>query len=256
MIGGVRAGKCKGQLKLLGACVGLLLSLFAIAAPNEIKVFTDELATYGEHTLETHVNKASRAGPAADNKATPLQVMPEYSYGIWRNWEFSLQLPVAEQHDRVRTNGYRAELQYVAPHNDEKGFYWGMNLELAHSARNGEPQFWDLEVMPIFGFRTDRWHLAANPGITVPLTGAAWKTTFDPAAKIAYRTFDKNYFGIEYYLQAGPVRHWLPSHQRSQVLYFAWDGKIAKSDINVGIGRGFSDASDRWVLKAIYEISF
>lgn len=131
-----------------------------------------------------------------------------------------------------------------------------MNLELAHSARNGEPQFWDLEVMPIFGFRTDRWHLAANPGITVPLTGAAWKTTFDPAAKIAYRTFDKNYFGIEYYLQAGPVRHWLPSHQRSQVLYFAWDGKIAKSDINVGIGRGFSDASDRWVLKAIYEISF
>lgn len=101
MIGGVRAGKCKGQLKLLGACVGLLLSLFAIAAPNEIKVFTDELATYGEHTLETHVNKASRAGPAADNKATPLQVMPEYSYGIWRNWEFSLQLPVAEQHDRV-----------------------------------------------------------------------------------------------------------------------------------------------------------
>ena len=57
---------------------GLLIVTAVLAAPNEIKVFTDELADYRESTLETHANKASRG---------PLQVMPEYSYGIWRNWE-------------------------------------------------------------------------------------------------------------------------------------------------------------------------
>lgn len=234
----------------------LWLPILAVAAPNEIKVFTDELAAYGEHTLETHVNKASRAGPNADNRATPFQLMPEYSYGIWRNWEFSLQFPVAAQQDRLRTNGYRGELQYVAPHDEDQGLYWGFNFEVANLARDGEQRIWNVEFAPIIGLRTDRWHVVGNPGINRPLSGAARKVNFEPAAKVAYRAFGKNYFGVEYYLEAGPIQRSLPSNQRSQVLYLAWDGKIGKSDINVGIGRGFTDASDRWVLKTIFEFAF
>jgi hypothetical protein len=48
----------------------------------------------------------------------------------------------------------------------------------------------------------------------------------------------------------------LPGSERSSVLYLVWDGKIAKSDINLGIGRGFTQAADVWVLKMIYEIAF
>ncbi len=182
--------------------------------------------------------------------------MPEYSYGMWRNWEFSFQLPVASEQDRVRTNGYRTELQYVAPHDEDEGFYWGMNLELANLARNGDARIWNLEFMPILGIRVDRWHLSINPGVSRALSGAERKTNFEPAAKAAYRAFGSNYFGLEYYLEAGPIRHLLPNGQRSQVLYFAWDGKIRKSDINVGIGRGFTDVSDRWVLKTVFEFAF
>ena len=182
--------------------------------------------------------------------------MPEYSYGFWRNWEFSLQLPVASQQDQVRTNGYRAELQYVAPHDEDEGFYWGMNLEFANLARNGEVRIWNLELMPILGLRVDRWHVAVNPGVNRALSGAQRRTNFEPAAKTAYRAFGSNYFGLEYYLDAGPIQHLLPNSQRSQVLYFAWDGKIGKSDVNVGIGRGFTDISDRWVIKAVYEFAF
>ena len=118
-------------MRRLAACVGLSLPLVAAAAPEEIKVFTDELAGYGESTLEAHVNKASRGAP--------LQLMPEYSYGVRRDWELSLQLPLALQ-DGVRGNGYRAELQYIAPHDNAAGFYWGVNFELAHISRAGEPQ--------------------------------------------------------------------------------------------------------------------
>ena len=57
-------------------------------------------------------------------------------------------------------------------------------------------------------------------------------------------------------MDAGPLRSRLPSYLQSRVLYLAWDGKIGKSDINVGVGRGFTDASDRWVLKAVYEFAF
>ena len=244
------------QSPVFAALLFLALPFRVAAAPNEIKVFTDELAGYGEYTLETHANKASRAGPLSGNRITPLQLMPEYSYGIWRNWEFSLQLPVAESQNRVRSEGYRLELQYVAPHDADRGLYWGVNVELAHISRLGEPQIWNLEVIPIVGLRMDRWHLVANPGINRPTRGRDRSTKFEPAAKVAYRTSGKNYLGMEYYVEAGPIRHWLPGNQQSKVLYFAWDGKIGKSDINLGIGRGLTDASDRWVVKAIYEFAF
>ena len=234
----------------------LACSLIAVAAPNEIKVFTDELANYGEHTLETHVNKASNAGPGDPNRLTPLRVMPEYSYGIWRNWEFSLQLPAAFNGNTNQLEGYRAELQYVAPHDDDEGFYWGFNFELARSKRMRETAFSNIEFTPILGYRTDRWHFVVNPGIEKAISGASHTTNFQPAAKVAYKAFGQYYIGIEGYVDAGPLRHALPANQQSRMLYFAWDGKVGKSDVNIGVGRGFTDASDRWVIKTVFEFTF
>ena len=226
----------------LSLCSGL-----AGAAPNEIKVFTDELAAYHAYTLETHVNKA-RTGP--------LRVMPEYSYGIWHDWEFSLQLPFAFRSDGSNGEGYRAELQYVAPHDEDRGFYWGVNLELARDYRVGEAHFWNVEFIPILGLRVERWHFVANPGFERALSGQERRVSAMPAAKLAYRAFGQNSFGLEYYLEAGPLAHRLVRDEQSRTLYLAWDGKIGKSDINVGVGRGAMSAADRWVIKAIYEVAF
>ncbi|HEX9396401.1 MAG TPA: hypothetical protein VF943_06630 [Burkholderiales bacterium] len=215
----------------LSLCSGL-----AGAAPNEIKVFTDELAAYHAYTLETHVNKAHSG---------PLRVMPEYSYGIWHDWEFSLQLPVAFGSHATNSEGYRAELQYVAPHDEEWGFYWGLNVELARDYRVGEPHFWNVEFIPILGLRVERWHFVANPGFARALSGQEHRASATPAAKLAYRAYGRNDFGLEYYVA-----------EQSRMLYLAWDGKIGKSDINVGVGRGAMPAADRWVIKAIYEVAF
>jgi hypothetical protein len=242
---------CKAiAIAALGVC-GL-----AHAAPNEIKVFTDELANLGEHTLESHVNKASSPGPKVEDRENPLRIMPEYSYGVWKNWEFSLQLPLAFTSEQAKLEGYRVELQYVAPHDDERGFYWGANFELSRIDRLGEQPFWNAEFIPIFGYRWERWHLVANPGFDKPLSGASRSSNFGPAGKAAYRAFERNYLGLEYYQDLGPLKDHLPKEEQSRVLYVAWDGKIGKSDINVGLGRGLTDSSDRWVLKMIYEFAF
>ena len=172
--------------------------------------------------------------------------MPEYSYGIWHNWEFSVQLPFAFSSDSAKGEGYRAELQYIAKHDGQSGVYWGINVEVARVARIHEPEFWNLEVIPIVGWRAGRWHLVANPGFERPVSGGDRTGTATPVEKIAYRAWGKNDFGLEYY------RDNADSHS----LYFAWDGKLGKSDINVGIGRGTGSASDRWVFKAIYEFAF
>lgn len=218
------------------------------APPNEIKVFTDELANYREHTLETHVNKAAGAAP--------LQVMPEYSYGLRPDWEVSLQLPLAFTSDASRLEGYRAELQYVAPHDEDAGFYWGVNFELARIARLGEASFWNAELIPIVGYRRERWHLVANPGVDKAVSGARGSVLFQPAFKLAYLAREKSYVGLEYYVDAGPLRHRLAANEQDRVLYLVWDGKVHKSDLNIGIGRGLTDVSDRWIVKMIYEFAF
>ena len=74
--------------------------------------------------------------------------------------------------------------------------------------------------------------------------------------KVAYRLFERNYFGVEYYEERGPLSQPLPRNERSRMLYFAWDGKIGKSDFNLGLGHGLTEASDRWVIKMIYEFAF
>jgi hypothetical protein len=219
--------------------------VIAAAAPNEIRVFTDELARYREHTLEVHVNKASSAGPKAENQATPLQIMPEYSYGLRRNWELSFQLPFVIDAGSNDLVGYRGELQYVAPHDEDEGFYWGFNFELARNEPPGEASFSSAELIPILGYRAGRWHFVANPGADKQLSGSSRATTFQPAAKIAYQAFGWNSFGLEYF-----------GGEQSRVFYAAWDGKLGKSEFNLGIGRGFTDASDRWVLKMIVEFAF
>jgi hypothetical protein len=231
-------------------------SPFAAAAPNEIKVFTDELARYREHTLEIHVNKASRVGPKVEDRSTPLQIMPEYSYGIRQNWELSFQLPLAIDQGSSGSDGYRAELQYVAPHDEDEGFYWGFNVEFARNARSGEEPFWSAELIPILGYRGGRWHFVANPGLDKQLSGSSRATNFQPAAKLAYQAAGWNSLGLEYYFEAGPLGNLSSRGDQSRVLYFAWDGKIGKSDLNLGIGRGFTEASDRWVLKMILEFTF
>jgi hypothetical protein len=222
------------------ACVLLPLAacLQARAAPNEIKIFTDEIASPGEHTLEVHANRAPTSG---------YQVMPEYSYGVHPGWELSLQLPVSAERGRLHGDGYRAEMQYVAPHDPSQGAYFGFNAELGREERRGDPQHWNLELIPILAWRGGEWHFVANPGVNLPLSGPDRKLAFNPAAKAAYQASAGNAFGLEYFRQRD---------EQSQLLFFVWDGKLAGADINLGLGRGLTGESDRWVLKTIIEFPF
>ena len=218
---------------------------FVAAAPNEIKVFTDELARYREHTLEIHVNQASSAGPKVEDRSTPLQIMPEYSYGIRRNWELSFQLPFAIEQGSSGVDGSGPSSSTWRRTTKTRGSIGASTSSFARNERSGEESFWSAELIPILGYRAGRWHFVANPGVDKQISGSSRATNFQPAAKVAYRAFGWNSFGLEYY-----------GGDQTRVLYLAWDGRIGKSDFNLGIGRGFTDTSDRWVLKMIVEFAF
>jgi len=57
--------------------------------------------------------------------------------------------------------------------------------------------------------------------------------------------------GLEHYAGLGRVNKMPNSSQQDQVLYFATDFERKGFGVNFGIGKGLTNVSDDWVVKAI-----
>ena len=240
------------------AALALFVTLFgtviAQAAPYEITVLTDELTEPGDHAIELHLNLFKPAPRADSASGKVAQSLLEYSFGLSKTMQLSVQLPVSRVAGRWYGNGIRGELQYVAPHDDDDGGYWGVRGEVGYDRPVGEASVVAVEVLPIIGYRAGRWHFVANPSLNRAINGNNRRIQFDPAAKLSYRVADHHHLGAEYYVEGGPLRHLLPRQQRREVGYLVWDGVFGKMGFNVGVGRHMTSTSDRWVVKMIVAI--
>ena len=238
--------------------VALFATLFgfgiAQAAPYEITVLTDELTEPSDHAIELHLNLAKPAPRGEFTSGKVAQILIEYSFGLSKTTQLSVQLPVSRVAGRWHGNGIRGELQYVAPHNDDESGYWGLRGEIGYDKSVGEASVVGLELLPIIGYRAGRWHFVANPSLNRAINRDNRRIQFEPTAKLACRVVDHHHLGVEYYVEGGPLRHLLPRQQRTEVGYLVWDGVVGKAGFNVGVGRRMTPASDRWVVKMIVSI--
>ena len=62
--------------------------------------------------------------------------------------------------------------------------------------------------------------------------------------------------GVEHYSELGQIRHIGPLNQQSQQTFAVVDFKRKGKDFNFGIGRGWNDFSERWVIKGIVSFPF
>lgn len=242
----------KSGLGLALAVVSLFGALPAAAAPADIRVLTDDIAATGKKTFEFQSSLARPGRTSAIGENVVYQGLAELAYGIADHWEISAQLPVSRVNGNCYANGANAELQYIAPHDDDEGFYWGGRTEVGYLIPIGEARAWHTELRPILGYRFSRWHMVLNPAIAWALSGGEdRKVRFESSAKASYRLTGQSAIGAEYFVEAGPLARLLPRSQRSELAFLVMDTKIGKSEVNLGLGRRMTDASDRWVVKLI-----
>ncbi len=235
---------------ILAACFAAH-GAYSHAVSPDLKVSTDDLNEAGESFIEFQANKASRPGPNAADPRVPFQFLGEYSYGISDHWQFSLQLPFARE-GGVRSLGWTAEIRYLPEHDRDAGGYWGFDFEAGRGReRPDQSHSSGVNLRPVLGYRTPRWHFAANTAFGFPATGDDRRGTFSAALKAAYRVSARSEAGLEYYLDAGPPRAWPPRPERNEHLFGVWD-KVAGNELNLGLGRGLTDASERWIAKLVY----
>jgi len=234
------------------------------ALPDEIQVYTSDIDKPGEFGLELHVNTtpSGRSTPDFPGEIPPAhgwRFTPEFSYGVTRTLEAGLYLPFvrgAGGRDRFAGPKLRAKWLPVQPDGEGRGAFAGVNVEYAWVSSVLEDATRAMEVRPIVGWQDARWLLAVNPILGFDFTGPqkGARPSFSPSIKVARRVAEGISIGPEYYTELGKVGRFLPRAEQSRSLYLAVDVDRAPWVFNFGVGRGLDGATDRWTVKAIFEI--
>ena len=231
----------------------------ALAAPEEIQVYMDEMNHPGQFGLDLHNNYvvAGDEGPdypGAQASLHTYRLTPEFSYGLDESFELGAYLPLltVTGHDGVRAQGVKARIKYLSPGSRAGVRWWGVNLEIGRVDHALDTNPWNAELKAIAGGRSDKWLLAANFNFDAVVSGPQHgPVSLDVDTKLSYTVTPNLQLGLESYNGLGAASHPGPLSGEDQSLYLAADTRISRWEVNVGIGRGYGASRDGWIVKAI-----
>ena len=229
----------------------------AWAAGDEIQVYLDDMSTPGEIGLDVHSElRAGRTTPGWPGELPPdhvFQATPEFGFGVKRWLELGLYLPLAlGPEGSFYGNGIKARAKVVPRQALRGGFFWGVNVELGCVARRVSEERFTVELRPIAGWRSGRWLLAANP--ILDFTAGAPSSALgelEPAVKVGFQASRALMVGGEYYGALGTLSALTPRGGQEHNTYAVVDYEGHGVTLNLGVGYGWTDVSDRWVAKVI-----
>jgi len=235
----------------LSFATSIAYPVVTLAAPYELRVYSDDIPQKGESEIEfiTSVAKPTVDGP----RGMVLQTLTEYGYGLGDGWSIGLELPISHVDGQNKLNGLKLETQYVAQHDSRQGLYWGVRSDVGYTSSAYEVQgIQSLDINPIFGYRWATWHLVVNPSIEMPLSGPSKQTQFQPSAKIVKTVDDTSQFGLEYFSSWGALHALRSQRQRDETLYVVWDKSLNHNRWSFGFGYPLNPnggSVDKWVVK-------
>ncbi len=250
---------------LAATAIFLLLSAETVraASNDEIQVYDDSINKPGQWGLDLHTNYVvagqtvpSWVGDAPSSHS--LRLTPEFSYGLTDTWEVGAYMApfLRTQEGTNYVEGAKVRVKYIsAP--EGSAFYWGLNNEIGRVSLRSAQQNWNLEIRPILGYRSEKWHFTVNPILEWPLSGPRnGDIDFAPAMRLSYEIHETLTFGIEHYAGLGYLSHISPYAQQTQNTYLVMDTEVAGHAIDLGIGKGWNADSDRWTIKGIFSSRF
>lgn len=245
------------------ALAALASPSLAYAGPEEIQVYIDDMDDPGTFGLDLHLNYVGtgqstlRDYAGAEDSLHRLRITPEFSYGITRNLEAGLYLPLAtiDRFGHFNLGGVKGRLKWVTHPKGNPNLWYGLNWEVGRVDRRLDENPWNSELKGIVGTRRGKWLLAANANVDFVVSGPApAPATLEIATKASYDVAPKLALGLEAYNGVGELRRLGRFASSDQTVLATADVGLGKWDLNLGAGRGFGTNPDRLVLKAILGI--
>jgi hypothetical protein len=235
---------------------------FAMAAPEEIEVYMDDLSAPGQFGLDLHNNYVISGNdpdryPGEQAPAHVYRLTPEVYFGLTDTLELGAYLlGTRAASGETHYAGEKLRIKFVAPHDAAAGSFWGANLEFGRTGRLVSENPWNAELKGIWGYRAGAWTVALNPNIDWILAAHGGPPEGEVDVKIAYELRSRLQVGVETYDELGPVAGPVSWRKNSQVTYLALDRDFGGWDLNAGVGHGWTRESDQWVFKFIIGMHF
>ena len=249
-----------GPHSLRWLLAALLFWPLTTRAADEIQVYNAAIAAVGQWTIQQHLNYAfdGRKQPDFPGGLVPnhtLNGTPELAYGIFDWWELGFYAPFAVSDHQFLSNGGKIRNLFVVPDADKRDFFYGVNFEISYNMPRFSQQIYALEIRPIVGWRNKEWEFIVNPIVDMSF-GSGGETDFAPAARLARNLGHDFFIGAEYYSDLGQIGHFLPTQEQQHTLFAVTDFKVGDFDVQLGLGRGLTPGSDRFLAKTIIGYAF
>lgn len=237
-------------------------SLLAYAQTDEIQIYTGRINEPREFSLAVHnnytpVGRGTADFPGGIVPAHSLNGVAESALGITDWFELGLYLPLysVTSDGRATFNGSKLRLLFVAPHASERKFYYGCNFEFSYNRPQWDTSHYSGEIRPIIGTRWKEFDFIFNPIVDYTFDDLGG-IVFAPAARIDYNFSPVWAAAVEQYSDFGAFRSLKPASSQARSTFAVVDYTADPLNVEFGIGRGFTLASDPLVLKLIVAWSF
>ena len=228
----------------------------------EFEVYGAETPRRGLGELELHTNfvpSGAQLIDDADGRAThrAFRSSIELSAGLSSWLEASLYtVTYARNRAGVAYVGNRARLTAIAPAAWGLPFEAGISQELGYARPGFAESPWAYEITPILGKDLGGISLLVNPAFERGLGRGTHAWEFEPRGEVNYALGPGGAVGIAYYTVLGPVAKFdQRSHQRHQLFLTGKSELRSGVEAGLGIGRGLTRDSDRWVIATKLEFS-
>ena len=246
--------------RLVVALTGLALlatSHGAFAQSDEIQVYDASHAEPGVFNLTLHNNfipsgVKTPAFSGANVADRSFNGTAEWAYGVTSWFEGGLYLPLysVDKNLGATIDGVKLRALFTVPHADARRFVYGVNFEFSVNSAHWDENRITSEVRPIIGWHLKPVDIIINPILDTSYDGLK-NLEFVPSIRVAYNVNDTWAVAVEEYADYGPLRAFLARRDQSHQLFAVVDRASKRFDLEIGVGVGLTDASDKATVKVI-----
>lgn len=229
----------------------------------ETQVYDAGINEIGKRSLEVHLNHVvdGKKDPEypeqiANNHLSHMTF--ELALGLTEFWEMGAYLQSAITTDtQLKYAGVKVRSKFVVPKSVSGNYQLGINFEVSNVPKAFEPIQYSAEIRPIFGYQWEHVLFLVNPILGFNLFEQLDSNpTFAPATKIVFETHQGYGLGAEYYVDFGSTKQMDSLNRAEQYVYLVYDKLEGPFELNIGIGRGLTAASNSYALKTIIGTEF
>jgi len=251
------------------AIVVFMLALTSASLANaqdlyEIQVYPYMTVPAGRTMVEVHSNYFARGtmdiGPEFPLNHQSHETL-EVTHGFTNYFECAGYFVTAPHvpGEGGRVVGWRIRPRVRFRETPNLFFNISVSVEFGFQQAEFEANTRTLEIRPILEHEQGRFYLSINPVVAKALKGPDSDQTFEfePSVKATWNVTPIIAAGVEYYGATGPITDFEPGRDQAHMIFPVIDLDVSPDwELNFGVGRGITEASQRWVIKGIVGYQF